>query len=91
MNIQVRSATLTSINLSWDSFLPKGYTSGQYVLYYTDSFSGYVAEWKGQQQVSPFHLYYLSYPIHRLSSHLYITMIIFYCLCLNFTPGWELL
>ncbi|XP_072031240.1 uncharacterized protein [Amphiura filiformis] len=51
MNLQVRSATLTSINLSWDDFLPGEYTSGQYVVYYTDTFSGYVAEWKGQQRV----------------------------------------
>ena len=52
MNLQVRSATLTSINLSWDDFLPREYTSGQYVLYYTDNFSGFVSEWQGQQEVS---------------------------------------
>eukprot|EP00057_Strongylocentrotus_purpuratus_P028310 XP_011682784.1 PREDICTED: uncharacterized protein LOC105446972 [Strongylocentrotus purpuratus] len=50
MNLQVRSSTANSINLSWNSFLPIDGTStqGHYVVYYTTTFSNHIQSWLGQ-------------------------------------------
>nr|XP_054758553.1 uncharacterized protein LOC129264662 [Lytechinus pictus] len=50
MNLQVRSSTTNSINLSWNSFLPMvgSSTQGHYVVYYTTTFSNHIQSWPGQ-------------------------------------------
>ncbi|XP_071796762.1 uncharacterized protein [Asterias amurensis] len=46
MNVSIRSASPTSINLSWDPFLPAGSSNGQYIVYYTDAFTETISGWQ---------------------------------------------
>ena len=52
MGVKIRSASPTSINLSWDSFLPLGSVKGQYVVYYTESYTETISDWPGVLEVS---------------------------------------
>ena len=52
MNVSIRSASPTSINLSWDPFLPAGSSNGQYIVYYTDAFTETISGWRSVIEVS---------------------------------------
>ncbi|XP_038073760.1 uncharacterized protein LOC119741895 [Patiria miniata] len=51
MNVQIRSASATSINLSWDAFLPAGSDGGHYVVYFTSQYTETISGWPGVIEV----------------------------------------
>jgi hypothetical protein len=51
MNVQIRSASTNSVNLSWDPFLPETVEGALYVVFYTDQYMETMSSWPGILEV----------------------------------------